>query len=120
MDHPISDQPAQTPTSLLVLSRAAQNKIRPPELSSVLSALGNQHRRVLFEMLCHNEAQIEDLIEITGSPYQSIRKQLQVLEEAKLITSFKDKNCRFFHATPFALAMLQVWTETMSRIIDKI
>lgn len=106
------------PNILLVLSRAAQNQTRPPSLDKLFFALGNRHRRVIFEKLCHHEAQVDDLVELTSAPYQAIRKQLSVLEEAGLIMSYKDKNYRFFHAAPSALSMLQVWTETMARVID--
>lgn len=120
MNHMSPNLSAQLSTPYFVLSYAAQNKIRLPNLNELLHALGNHHRRILFELLCYREAQVVDLVRITGTPYQAIRKQLTVLETSGLIISFKDRNCRFFHAAPHALIMLQIWTQVMARVIDKL
>ena len=93
MKHINPDIEPQEHNLLFVLSCAAQNKIRPPDLNSLFRALGHYHRRMLFEMLCHQQAQIVDLVEITGAPYQAIRKHL---------------------------IMLRIWARTMTKIIDNL
>ena len=110
---------AQWPDSLRVLYRAVQNNKRLPELNVIFNTLGNNHRRILFDILCRREAQIDDLVLLTSSSYQSIRKQLRLLEESGLITSYKDRNLRYFHAAPDSLIMLQIWANTMGQIIKR-
>lgn len=120
MEYTPAATPVRKPTPQMVLSPAGQNQKRAPSLSTIFYLLGNHHRRTLYEMLCHHEAQIEDIVMLTGIPYQTIRKQLAILENAGLILSYKDRKFRFFHATPNTLTMLRRWAEAMSHISNNL
>ena len=108
------------PGPYLVLCAGTQNKTSLPHLDAVFYALGNYNRRKLFEILCHNEHQISDLMEITGGDYQAIRTHLITLEAYGLITSFKDGKERLHHANLNALQNLVIWSNMMAELLHNL
>lgn len=90
---------------------------RPPDTLVALRALGNPQRVRLFEALCQRESTIEGLQLTTSDSYQNIRKHLRVLEEYKLVTSFKDGKYRYYEVPEDTLSNLHIWTVALSKII---
>lgn len=120
MSHQSTLPTIQAPDPQIILSAGAQNDLRPPSLSNVFYCLSHVERKILYELLCQHEHSIEDLIDMTYGHYQGIRKQLIVLEECGLITSFKDGKYRFYHATPYSLDSLYTWIKYKSYLLKRL
>lgn len=107
----------RVPGPYLILCAGTQNEKSLPHLDAVFYTLGNYTRRKLFEILCHSEHQITDLMELTGGDYQAIRTHLITLEAYGLITSFKEGKERWYHANPNALQSLVMWSNMMAALL---
>lgn len=114
--------PAHTriPGPSIVLCAGTQNKNSTPQLDGVFFALGNHTRRRLFELLCHNEYQIVNLLEITNGNYQGVRAHLVTLEAYGLIKSYKDGKERYYYANPTSLQGLLAWSSTMDSLLSRL
>lgn len=107
------------PGPFMLLYSSVQNKNSHPDLQGVFYALGNNHRLILFQLLCYNEYEVNDLIILTNANYDAIRKQLNILEAYRLIVSYKDSKERLYHANPLAVRDLQLWAATIDAVVAK-
>lgn len=82
-----------------------------PTLSRLFHALADDTRRAALARLAHSPAPVTDLAAPTGLKLPTVMRHLAVLEEAGLITSFKDGRTRTCALVPEALEPVQSWID---------
>jgi DNA-binding transcriptional ArsR family regulator len=82
-----------------------------PTLSRLFHALADDTRRAALSRLAHSPAPVTELAAPTGLKLPTVMRHLAVLEEAGLITSFKDGRSRTCALVPEALEPVQTWMD---------
>lgn len=82
-----------------------------PELSRLFHALSDTTRRSTLSRLALAPAPVTALAEPTGLALPTVMRHLAVLEEAGLITSFKDGRTRTCALVPEALEPMRTWID---------
>lgn len=86
------------------------------ELSLLFHALADPTRRSALARLAEGPTRVTDLAEPTGLKLPTVMRHLAVLEEAGLITTFKDGRVRTCALVPEALEPARTWLEEQSTV----
>jgi len=90
-----------------------------PQIDRTFAALGDPTRRAVLERLGRGSATITELAEPFGISLTGMKKHVQVLEDAALVTSVKVGRSRLCSVGPRRLEDVQEWTETYRRMLDE-
>jgi DNA-binding transcriptional ArsR family regulator len=88
-------------------------------LDTAFGALSDATRRGILERLGRGNASISDLAERFGMTLTGIKKHVQVLEEARLVTTEKAGRVRTCSLGPRRLEDEQVWIEKYQRMLEQ-
>ena len=80
------------------------------DLSSVFSALANEHRRELIRLLALRPSSISELAELRGLSLPAIHKHVRILEDASMVSRRKLGRTNFLALEREPLSRLQAWT----------
>jgi DNA-binding transcriptional ArsR family regulator len=84
--------------------------IAPRDLGAVFSALANPTRRAIVErLLPAGELSAGEIAQPFRMTSSAISRHLRVLEEAGIIERRIDRQWRYVHIQPEALALAQTW-----------
>jgi len=89
-----------------------------PRLDTAFAALADPTRRGILERLGQNDVSISELAEIFDMTLTGIRKHVQVLEEAKLVTTKKTGRVRTCSLGPRRLDDETEWIGMYQRMLD--
>ena len=89
-----------------------------PRLDTAFAALADPTRRGILERLGQNDVSISELAEIFDMTLTGIRKHVQVLEEAKLVTTKKIGRVRTCSLGPRRLDDETEWIGMYQRMLD--
>jgi DNA-binding transcriptional ArsR family regulator len=84
-----------------------------------LAALADPTRRAVLERLGGGRATISELAEPFGMSLTGMKKHVQVLEDAGLVTTEKVGRTRLCRAAPRRLEDLEEWMETYRRTLEE-
>src|SRR5215210_4158630 len=87
-------------------------------LDRTLAALADPTRRAILERLGSGDATISELAEPFGISLTGIKKHVQVLEDAELVTTEKVGRVRWCSVGPRRLEDVHAWTEMYRRMLD--
>jgi DNA-binding transcriptional ArsR family regulator len=90
-----------------------------PALNSAFSALSDATRRGILEQLGRKEASISDLAERFEMTLTGVKKHVQVLEQAGLVTSEKVGRVRTCRLGPRRLEDEAAWIEKHRRMLEE-
>lgn len=90
-----------------------------PALDSAFSALSDATRRGILEQLGRKEASITDLAERFEMTLTGVKKHVQVLEQAGLVTSEKVGRVRTCRLGPRRLEDEAAWIEKYRRMLEE-
>ena len=90
-----------------------------PALDSAFSALSDATRRGILEQLGRKEASISDLAERFEMTLTGVKKHVQVLEQAGLVTSEKVGRVRTCRLGPRRLEDEAAWIEKYRRMLEE-
>lgn len=79
------------------------------ELDAVLRALADPTRRAVVERLARSPAVVSELAAPFAMALPSLMQHLHVLEEARVVTSYKQGRVRTVSLRPGALDVLHLW-----------
>ena len=88
-------------------------------LDSAFSALGDTTRRRVLERVGRGEASISELAGAFDMTLTGMKKHVQVLEDAELVTTEKVGRVRRCSAGPRRLEDVHEWTETYRRMLEE-
>jgi DNA-binding transcriptional ArsR family regulator len=88
-------------------------------LDRTLHALADPTRRRVLERLGRGNATITELAEPFGISLTGMKKHVQVLEEAELVTTEKVGRVRWCRLGPRRLEDVQEWTAMYRRMLDE-
>lgn len=88
-------------------------------VGATFSALSDATRRGILEQLGRREASISDLADRFGITLTGIKKHVQVLEEAGLVTSEKVGRVRTCRLGPRRLEEEAAWIERYRRMLEE-
>lgn len=80
---------------------------------SVLDALGDPTRRMLFERLRQGPCSVTELISIVPISQPAVSQHLRVLRDARLVKVEKKGQQRIYHLNPVGLAELRQYAESL-------
>ena len=83
------------------------------------AALADPTRRSVLERLGRGSATISELAEPFGISLTGMKKHVQVLEDAELVTTEKVGRVRRCHTGPRRLDDVQAWMDTYRRMLDE-
>jgi DNA-binding transcriptional ArsR family regulator len=83
------------------------------------AALADPTRRSVLERLGRGSATISELAEPFGISLTGMKKHVQVLEDAELLTTEKVGRVRRCHLGPRRLDDVQAWVDTYRRMLDE-
>jgi DNA-binding transcriptional ArsR family regulator len=89
------------------------------ELDRTLAALADPTRRAVLEQLGRGSATISELAEPFGISLTGMKKHVQVLEHAELVTTEKVGRVRRCRLGPRRLDDVQAWMDTYRRMLDE-
>lgn len=81
------------------------------DLDGVLRALADPTRRAVVERLAKSPAVVSDLAAPFSMALPSLMQHLRVLEDAGVITSYKEGRVRTVSLRPGALDVLHLWLD---------
>ncbi len=84
-----------------------------------LAALADPTRRGVLERLGRGSATITELAEPFGISLTGMKKHVQVLEDAQLVTTEKIGRTRYCSLGPRRLDDVREWIETHRRMLDE-
>ena len=90
-----------------------------PPLDQTFSALADPARREILERLGGGTATITELAEPFGMSLTGLKKHVQVLEEAGLVTTEKVGRARSCRLGPRDLSDVQGWIEGYRRMLEE-
>jgi DNA-binding transcriptional ArsR family regulator len=93
--------------------------VQYPQIDRTLAALADPTRRGILERLGRGNASISELAEPFGISLTGIKKHVQVLEDAELVTTEKVGRVRQCSLGPRRLDDVQAWIETYRRMLDE-
>jgi DNA-binding transcriptional ArsR family regulator len=91
----------------------------PRTIDRTLTALADPTRRGVLERLGRGDATISELAEPFGISLTGMKKHVQVLEDAELVTTEKVGRARQCSLGPRRLEDVQAWMETYRRMLDE-
>ena len=89
------------------------------QIDRTFAALADPTRRAVLERLGRGSATITDLAEPFGISLTGMKKHVQVLEAAELVTTEKIGRARRCRVGPRRLEDVQEWTEMYRRMLDE-
>lgn len=87
----------------------------PQTLDRKFSALSDPTRRLILDRLGRGDASISELAEPTGMTLTGIRKHVQILEEAELVSTEKRGRTRYCRLDPQGFDEAEFWLEEFRR-----
>lgn len=90
----------------------------PQELDGAFAALADPTRRAILERLGGGSATITELAEPFAMSLTGLKKHVQILEDAKLVSTEKIGRVRECRLGPQRLDGVQSWIETYRRVLD--
>jgi DNA-binding transcriptional ArsR family regulator len=90
-----------------------------PPLDRTFAALSDPTRRAILERLGRGSATISELAERAGMSLTGLKKHVQVLEQAELVTTEKRGRTRHCHLGPRQLDDASRWIESYRRAWDE-
>jgi DNA-binding transcriptional ArsR family regulator len=105
----------------LAVSLATVNQMvqYPSNLDRTLAALADPTRRGILERLGHGSATISELADPFGITLTGLKKHVQILEEAELVTTEKVGRTRHCRLGPKRLDDLSQWIEMYRRMLNE-
>jgi DNA-binding transcriptional ArsR family regulator len=104
-------------------SRAAatilNQMVQYPQIDRTLAAVADPTRRGVLERLARGSATITELADPFGISLTGMKKHVQVLEDAQLVTTEKVGRARRCTLGPRRLEDLQAWVEMYRRMLDE-
>jgi DNA-binding transcriptional ArsR family regulator len=88
-------------------------------IDRTFAALGDPTRRGVLERLGRGSATISELAEPFGISLTGMKKHVQVLEDAELVTTEKVGRVRRCSAGPRRLEDVQEWTQLYRRMLEE-
>ncbi len=88
-------------------------------LDGTFSALSDPTRRAILERLGRGSASISELAEPTGMSLTGLKKHVQVLEAAELLSTEKRGRTRYCRLGPKQLEDISQWIETYRHNLDE-
>lgn len=89
------------------------------EIDRTFAALADATRRSVLERLAHDSATITELAEPFGISLTGMKKHVQVLEDAQLVTTEKVGRARRCSLGPRQLEDVQAWIESYRRMQEE-
>jgi DNA-binding transcriptional ArsR family regulator len=93
--------------------------VQYPQIDRSFAALADPTRRGVLERLARGSATITDLAEPFGISLTGMKKHVQVLEDAGLVTTEKVGRSRRCSLGPRRLEDVQDWMQTYRRMLDE-
>jgi DNA-binding transcriptional ArsR family regulator len=93
--------------------------VQYPQIDRTLAALADPTRRGILERLGRGNATISELAEPVGISLTGMKKHVQVLEDAGLVTTEKVGRARRCSLGPRRLDDVQEWIETYRQMLDE-
>jgi DNA-binding transcriptional ArsR family regulator len=90
-----------------------------PSLDSTFSALSDPTRRAILEHLGRGGASISELAEPIGMSLTGVKKHVQILEQAELVTTEKRGRTRHCRLGPKQLEEISEWIDAYRRSWDE-
>jgi DNA-binding transcriptional ArsR family regulator len=87
----------------------------PVDIDRAFSALADATRREVLERLGGGSATISELAQPYGMSLTGMKKHVQVLEDASLVTTEKVGRARLCHLVPYAFEGISVWLARLDR-----
>jgi len=87
----------------------------PPTVDRTFAALADPTRRAVFERLGGGSATISELAEPFGISLTGMKKHVQILEDAGLVTTEKVGRTRRCSLAPRPLAQVEAWMHRLDR-----
>jgi DNA-binding transcriptional ArsR family regulator len=88
---------------------------QPADVDRAFVALADATRRDVLERLSTGSATISELAAPYGMSLTGMKKHIQVLEDASLITTEKVGRARLCHLVPYAFEGISVWLARLDR-----
>jgi DNA-binding transcriptional ArsR family regulator len=88
-------------------------------LDRTFSALADPSRRAVLERLARGSATITELAQPFGISLTGMKKHVQVLEDAGLVSTEKVGRARRCHLGPRRLEDVQGWVDAYRRMLDE-
>ena len=89
------------------------------EIDRTFAALGDPTRRSVLERLGRGSATITELAQPFGISLTGMKKHVQVLEDAGLVTTEKVGRARMCSVGPRALEDVEDWTQTYRQMLEQ-
>jgi DNA-binding transcriptional ArsR family regulator len=89
------------------------------KLDRTFAALADPTRRAILERLGQGSATISELAEPSGMTLTGLKKHVQVLEEAALVSTEKVGRVRRCSLGPRDLNEVQLWLDRYRRMLDE-
>src|SRR5262245_66393293 len=87
-----------------------------PTVDRAFSALADPTRRAVLERLGSGRATISELAEPFGMTLTGMKKHIQLLEEAELVTTEKVGRVRWCTLAPYAFEGISTWLQRLDQI----
>jgi DNA-binding transcriptional ArsR family regulator len=87
----------------------------PADIDRAFTALADATRREVLERLGGGSATISELAQPYGMSLTGMKKHVQVLEDASLVTTEKVGRARLCHLAPYAFEGISVWLARLDR-----
>jgi DNA-binding transcriptional ArsR family regulator len=88
---------------------------QPPVVDRAFAALADPTRRAVLERLSNGSATITELTEPFGMSLTGMKKHIQLLEEANLVTTEKIGRARNCRLVPYAFEGISSWLQRLDR-----
>jgi len=88
-------------------------------LNGTFAALSDPTRRAILERLGKGSASISELAEAAGITLTGVKKHVQILERAELLTTEKRGRTRYCRLGPEKLEDVTVWIDSYRRNLDE-
>jgi DNA-binding transcriptional ArsR family regulator len=93
--------------------------VQYPQIDRTFAALADPTRRAILERLGRGNATITELAEPFGISLTGMKKHVQVLEDAELVSTEKVGRARRCSLGPRRLDDVQAWIELHRRMLDE-
>src|ERR1700748_3060972 len=90
-----------------------------PSMASTWSALADEHRRALLDLLRERPRPVGELVALTGLSQPGTSKHLRVLREAGLVSTRIDAQRRVYAVDPGPFAELDAWLSPYRRMWER-
>ncbi len=87
----------------------------PPTVDRAFAALADPTRRAVLERLGSGRASISELAEPFGMSLTGMKKHIQLLEDAELVTTEKVGRVRNCMLAPYAFEGISSWLQRLDR-----